>query len=202
MLDEAQRTDASVRAAPAALRTAVLVAVGALLASLLVVVSGPPAESDVINPFAVRFQTNDNGAIRLFGNQVMTCPASAANCANARNGTGPSQNDNNYDMVYVDADGTAFPTYNSSRSQVVLPDGSTILWAGLYWGARLAKGEGGSPAPTSGRTQMKLRPPGSSAYQTITGSVVYGPTSGDQAYQRFADVTSIVQNAGPGDYWG
>jgi hypothetical protein len=51
MLDEAQRQVAYVRATSTTLRTAALVALGALLASLLVVVSGPPADSDVINPF-------------------------------------------------------------------------------------------------------------------------------------------------------
>ncbi|MGH9119808.1 MAG: hypothetical protein ACRD0A_18625 [Acidimicrobiales bacterium] len=32
--------------------------------------------------------------------------------------------------------------------------------------------------------------------------MLFGPTAGDQAYQRFADVTSLVQGAGTGDYWG
>ncbi|MGH9119807.1 MAG: hypothetical protein ACRD0A_18620 [Acidimicrobiales bacterium] len=132
----------------------------ALLASVLVLVWSAPAESSVIVPFAVRFQTNDNGVVRLFGNQLLTCSLSAPNCANARNGTGPQQNDNNFNMTYVDADGAAFPTINSSRSLVVLPDGSTdILWAGLHWGARLAAGSGGEAAPVDGRDQMKLRPP-------------------------------------------
>src|SRR5262245_20234683 len=96
-----------------------------VIASVLVVAGADPARSDVIVPFAIRFQTIDNGAIRLFGNQVLSCPATASNCAAGRNGTGPAQNDNNFDMVYVDADGSAFPTFNSSRSQVDLPDGSS-----------------------------------------------------------------------------
>jgi uncharacterized repeat protein (TIGR01451 family) len=174
----------------------------ALVVSTLVFVRGSPAGGAVINPFAVRFQTTDNGAIRLFGNTVLTCPPSATNCASGRSGTGSSQNNNNFTMQYVDADGPAFPTVNSSRSLVVLPEGSSVIWAGLYWGARLTAGSGGSAAPTAGRNQMKLRPPGAPGYTTITGTTLFGPSSGPQAYQRFAEVTGIVRAAGPGDYWG
>src|SRR5262245_59753238 len=78
------------------------------MAGLSVVVASTPepAGADVIDDFDIRFQTVDNGAIRLFGNEVLTCPASAGGCETARTGAGPNQNDNNYRMVYVDADGS------------------------------------------------------------------------------------------------
>jgi hypothetical protein len=49
---------------------------------------------------------------------------------------------------------------------------------------------------------MKLRPPGSASYRTITGKALFGPTSRDEAFQRFAEVTDIAQAAGHGNYWG
>ena len=188
-------------------RAAACVVVGAVVASLLVLAPTRPAEAAVVVPFSVEFQTNDNGAIGLFGNNVLTCPVVAANpnrCLNARNGTGPNNtlNDNNHVMVYVDAD-TDPTTTNSSSSTVTLPEGSTVLWAGLYWGARLTAGPGGQAAPAgAARNQMKLRLPGEAAYRTMVAQQTFGPTGSDQAYQRFRNVTGEVQAAGPGAYWG
>ena len=85
---------------------------------------------------------------------------------------------------------------------MILPDDAEVRWAGLYWGARLGAGTGGVDAVGNGR-QMKLRAPGDAAYRTITAGRLFGPTStADRAYQAFADVTSIVQAAGPGMYFG
>ena len=46
-------------------------------------------------------------------------------------------------------------------------------------------------------------PPGGGGYRTITAGQLFGPTTtSDRAYQAFADVTSLVQQAGPGSYTG
>ena len=96
-------------------------------------------------PFAARKTFNDNGAIALIGNNLLTCPASAAGCtaAKAASSGGAEVNNNNYVMENVDVDGDS-STFNSSNSQLLLPDGSTVLWAGLYWGARVQKGDFGT----------------------------------------------------------
>ncbi|MCL2783186.1 MAG: DUF3344 domain-containing protein, partial [Propionibacteriaceae bacterium] len=156
-------------------------------------------------PFSVRFAANANGAIIAIGNNVMTCPDSAPTCTNAKLGKAPNNNNNAFDMINLDAD-TDPSTFNSSMSTLALPDGATVLWAGLYWGARLNAGTNGV-AGSGSYDQMSLRAPGQSAYRTIAASTSadaqFGPYSaGSNAYQRFADVTSIVQNAGNGDYWG
>lgn len=84
------------------------------------------------------------------------------------------------------------------------PAGSDVLWAGLYWGARFSAGAGGAPGGTdiNARRTMSLRPPGAGGYQAVSSTATFGPTSGDQAYQAFADVTAIVRAGGPGTYWG
>jgi hypothetical protein len=122
----------------------------------------------------------------------MVCPTGASGCAASRAGQNTSNN-NNYNMVHLDVDGGAFPTFSSSSAEVVLPPDGEVSWAGLYWGARLGRGTGGSNAVGDGR-QMKLRAPGESAYRTITASQLFGPTATtDRAYQGFAEVTTIVR---------
>jgi len=105
-------------------------------------------------------------------------------------------------MIHLDVDGAAFPTFSSSSADVVIPPDAEVTWAGLYWGARLGAGAGGVNAVGDGN-EMKLRAPGDAGYRTIRRSVAFGPTrTADRAYQSFADVTSVVQQAGPGSYTG
>ncbi len=138
----------------------------------------------------------------MFGNNLMTCPDTIADCAATRSGT-TNKNNNGFKMVHLDVDGAAFPTYSSSSAEVILPPDSEVRWAGLYWGGRLGTGAGGTPAIGNG-TQMKLRAPGDADYRTITATrPLFGPSStSDRAYQAFADVTSIVQQTGPGEFTG
>ncbi|MDR1834119.1 MAG: DUF11 domain-containing protein, partial [Propionibacteriaceae bacterium] len=158
-----------------------------------------PASADNIVPFAQRYSTNANGAILTIGNNLLDCPDSAANCAAAR--AGGSYNNNAFVMDFLDADSDP-STFSSSSSNLSLPTGAQVLWAGLYWGARLNHGSQGSDASGT-RTQMSLLVPGAASYQTITSQQEYGPnSSSSNAYQEFADVTSLVQAAGNGDYWG
>ena len=82
----------------------------------------------------------------------MVCPASAADCAAARAGTN-NRNNNNFNMVHLDVDGAAFPTFSSSSAQMILPDDAEVRWAGLYWGARLGARRRAAwpPSATAGR---------------------------------------------------
>lgn len=167
----------------------------------LPVPSASRVDATSIVPFAPVFSTNDNGSIAVFGNNLMVCPSSDGRCAGARAGTN-SQNNNSFGMVHLDVDGAAFPTYSSSSADVALPSDGEVRWAGLYWGGRLRAGRNGTAATGDGR-RMKLRAPGDASYRTITADRLFGPTStADRAYQGFADVTSLVQQAGPGTYFG
>ena len=153
-----------------------------------------------------RFSTNANGAIVTIGNNLMTCPASAPTCAAALIGKAPNNNNNAFDMINLDADNDP-STFNSSMSTLSLPTGATVAWAGLYWGARLNAGTNGVAGNVNAINQMSLRPPNSASYQTVaadaSANALFGPYSaGNNAYQRFAVVTNIVQAAGSGDYWG
>src|SRR4051812_17754191 len=93
-----------------------------------------PASAAITTPFALRFDVNANGSILLRGNSNLTCPTAASGCAAARNGTGGLVDDNDFAMVYTNADGDP-ATFNDSAATVSLPAGSSVLFAGLYWGA-------------------------------------------------------------------
>ncbi len=106
-----------------------LAVLGLLLVSLLALPSAASADRE----FTPRFSANVPGDVIMASNTLMTCPPSAANCAAAR--AGGSFNNNVFagQLVDVDDDPT---TANSSRAQLDVPSGATVLFAGLYWGAR------------------------------------------------------------------
>ena len=183
-------------------RVWVFVATGGVALMLAVMpVAGPAAAAPIVG-FAARFTANDNGTISIFGNNLLTCPTADPRCAGARAGTA-RLNNNSFAMVNLDVDGVA-GTQNSSSADVSGPDGSEVLWAGLYWGARVSAGTGGTAGTgvVATRQTMSFRPAGSPAYLSVRSTASFGPTSGDLAYQEFADVTGLVRAAGPGTYWG
>jgi hypothetical protein len=97
------------------------------------------------------FSTIANGNIALIGNTVVTIPASNPNAMNIQNGiatppTNPlSLDSSSYNpMAFVNTAGvTQFPAgsspsnANSSSATLDMPAGSTVLFAGLFWGGFL-----------------------------------------------------------------
>lgn len=172
----------------------------------------PPArvEAAITTPFTTRFDVNANGSIMLRGNANLTCPVHllTPTCAAARNGTGSSLNeelnDNGYPMVFTDADGDA-ATFNDSNATITMPAGSSVLFAGLYWGADPSAGSSlgallGAAAPSApDKNKVLFRTPSGATWHPITASSLYtiSPTG---AYQGFADVTGLVAGAGNGVY--
>lgn len=170
-------------------RRAGLIATLALCASLLT----PQARAD--RAFAPRYQNPaTNGDIVGIGNINLHCGGNAALCAQARNGSGAVVNqDPAIAMVYVDVD-TDAATFNSSSATLALPAGSTVLFAGLYWG--------GVSASLS-RSSVRLRTPGAAAYSALSADELLTNSAGafgDSAYQGFDDVTALVRAAGNGVY--
>ncbi|MDR1634951.1 MAG: DUF11 domain-containing protein [Bifidobacteriaceae bacterium] len=155
-------------------------------------------------PFKQVFSANANGAVLSIGNNLLTCTPTVNNCTRALEG-GPY--DNNYFWMHpLDADGNSgdnATTFNSSMSTLALPDGAKVLWAGLYWGARLDAGasSSGTAGDASKANQVAFRAPGTSSYQTLTGALIAQNPGQQNAYQSFKDVTDLVDAAGNGDYW-
>lgn len=148
----------------------------------------------IVTPFAVRYTANDTGDITFAANTLMTAPASDPAAVNAQNGVGSKLNNNDFVMTYVDIDSDS-TTWNSSSADLVMPAGSQVLFAGLYWGGRT---NSTSPtALTSQRDNVLFKASGAVAYTPLVGTTI-GETS--SSYQSFRDVTSLVQESGAGAY--
>jgi len=132
-------------------------------------------------PFSIRYTTNTNGNMTQIGNTIMTCTPCGANQIN-----------NNSTMN--DFDGDSDPsTFNSSSADLTIPPGSTVLWAGLYWGARSASASIG---------QVLFKTPSSFGYNVINASQLDTGVGGQSnEYGGFADVTNLVSSGGSGTYW-
>ncbi len=165
-------------------RTAGLVA---LQAALMLTVLGTSAEAQVVRNFTSRYTNTDRGNFVAIGNTLMTCPDATSTCAAARAGTGSINNNQDFAMIAVDVD-TTDAAANSSSATLALPAGSTVRFAGLYWGAA---------SSSAARNIAKLRTPASSAYNTLTASQL---DASGTAYHAYADVTSLVTAAGSGVY--
>ncbi len=147
----------------------------------------------VITPFTPRFTTNATGDIAIVANTSMTAPASDPAAGNAQNGVGSKINNNDFNMAFVDVDNDP-TTFDSSSASLSLPAGSTVLFAGLYWGGR-------NPQQNSLRTQVKLSTPASGGYLTLNGALIgTSTTSNGSDYHSFINVTSQVAAAGSGTY--
>ena len=171
------------------------------LAFVVVGVGLLPAAATADRAFGPRFTVNTQGDITIAANSIMSCLDALPACTNIRDAVGgqvSANNNNNKTITWIDAD-TDPATFNSSSADLALPAGARVLFAGLYYGGKLTAGNGGSPAPNPGaRNTVRLKAPGDTAYRTVTASQI---DESSTQYQGFANVTAIVDGAGPGTYW-
>ena len=169
-------------------RLRVVLATALIAVSVAIVVPQTALQAAVVDPFIPpAFTTNANGTIDIIGNTLMTCPATSPNCAPTQAGT-LTANNGSFAMQLIDRD-TFATTTNSSMARLTLPAGSTVLWAGLYWGASSA---------AANRNTLSFRPPGAAAYTTVTADNL---AATGNIYVGFENVTATVVAAGSGDYW-
>ncbi|MDB1086295.1 hypothetical protein PJ985_01745 [Streptomyces sp. ACA25] len=184
-----------------AFRRAALCTLSSLL--LLVALPSAPAASSVKSAptvaFTERFRAVQHGGIVRAANSSITCESSAtpagAPCAMARMGAEGRNGDG--EMTYIDIDGQR-DTYNSSSAELVMPAGSRVTYARLYWGANLRVGEQ-KPARDNGR--VLIAEPGG-AYKEVLADTVIGhrTTPHTDGFSASADVTRLVRDSGSG-YW-
>jgi fimbrial isopeptide formation D2 family protein len=167
-----------------------------VLMSVIPIVSffGLPLLSQAaLRNFGSRYATTTTGNIIMTGNTLMSCDITVVGCAAARAGTasGAALNNNNFNMVRIDTDSDPL-TNNSSTTQINIPTGSTILWAGLYVGG---------VSNNNARKTLKLDTPATPGYVTLTSQ--QDDTNGNSStaeYQEFVDITSYVQAGQSGPY--
>ena len=117
-----------------------------------------PAVAHADRAFAARFSTNTQGDIAIAANSIESCLDALAACADVRDGTGTGLNNNDATMTWIDADGDP-ATFDSSSAVLTLPTGATVLFAGLYYGGRLAAATAGRRRRARGRaTPCASRP--------------------------------------------
>jgi len=142
--------------------------------------------SQIVDPFSIRFQTNQKGGLVALANTSVGC-----NCtANNEMPPGGTSDNNNFSMSFVDVDSDA-TTFMSSGDQLDLANCSEITWAGLYWLGHLDN----TPANTPNyniRNQVKLNPNGT-GYVNLTADEILDNSTGKSSYFCFKDITSIVQ---------
>ena len=122
-----------------------------------------PSVAFAERPFAPRFTQNAQGDIALVANTLLSCVATEPACPAARAGTSSpisAANNNARVMTYVDVDADP-ATFSSSGARLTLPADGRVLFAGLYWGGRLAGGAGGARPRTPRRaTRCSCARPG------------------------------------------
>lgn len=167
---------------------------------LSAVVVGPADRADaaVVRPFTTVFSQQTNGSIQITGNTVMTCGTSTA-CVQAQTGAAAASN-NSFTMTYLDVDSDATTT-RSSSANLTIPTGGRVIYAGLFWGGARTAGNGGTAA-TGTAENIKFRAPGQAGYTTLAADRIDNQSGGNSDYSAYRNVTSIVQGAGAGTYWG
>ncbi|HEY8981903.1 MAG TPA: DUF3344 domain-containing protein [Streptomyces sp.] len=149
-------------------------------------------------PFTERYKATQHGGIVRAANTSITCRAKTPGCAEAQDDLPRAElaaANGDFDMFYVDVDDDP-NTYNSSRAEVRIPEGSRVTYARLYWGGNLRVGEQ-KPPKDNGRVLI-AEPDGSYKAllaDTVTGHRVAG---GADAFQASADVTKLVRESGSG----
>ncbi|MEU0024809.1 DUF3344 domain-containing protein [Streptomyces sp. NPDC006335] len=150
-------------------------------------------------PFTERYRATQHGGVVRAANTSITCRATgtgaAPSCPAVRAGGKGANGD--FDMFYVDVDRDP-NTYNSSRAEVRLPEGSRVTYARLYWGGNLRVGEQ-KPPKDNGR--VLIAEPGGQ-YKALLADTVVGHrvAHGADAFQASADVTRLVRESGAGLY--
>ncbi|MFN4951606.1 MAG: SprB repeat-containing protein, partial [Flavobacteriales bacterium] len=155
--------------------------------------------AQIVQPFAIRYQTNQKGGITFVANTALTCNPNTNGCTAAAGYTTASissntYNNNNWTMQYVNVDNDP-STFMSSSDSLNLPQCSEITWAGLYWCASNTNGSNTTPTGWANRNQCKFKV-NNGAYQTLTADQIVNSSTGYLSYFCYKNVTSIVQAAG------
>ena len=153
--------------------------------------------SQIVSPFNARYQNNQKGGITFISNVSVSC-GSASGCSAAQQQTVTTGGNSNgaYTQAYVDIDGNA-TTYMSTSDSLNLANCSEILWAGLYWSARI---NAATPNYLD-RNKVKLKV-GNGVYQQLTADqlldvpTINGANWSHPSYYCFKNITTIVQNNG------
>jgi len=167
--------------APGASSSALGVASQSVTAKMPVVAQG----------LGTRFIANGQYATTVAGASFASCYLAVPECLLARDrAPGAVLDNNDWSMVAVDAASTGSV---SSTTQLTMPAGATVAFAGLYW-------SGITPDTTSDADlgTITLTSPGTVSSPVVAARVDHVATEQGDSYEAFADVTSLVAAGGAG----
>jgi uncharacterized repeat protein (TIGR01451 family) len=154
-----------------------------------------------------RFSTIANGAITFTGNSLGLDKAANTNAPGTSGAIGTFTST---DLTLVDGTYPAGTTSdwrkNSSAAQLVIPSGSTVLYAELIWSGSYSYGTENVAAFINNSVGFKTPSGSSTISPNATTAQTLGTASGTTCsvapcyYVRSADVTSLIQAAGAGTY--
>ena len=101
-------------------------------------------------------------------------------------------NNNSRTMTWIDADGDP-STFDSSSSNLTLPAGASVLFAGCTSGPADRRERRFAAAECGARNTVMFKAPGDAGYRPLTASQVDDSST---QYQGFVNVTGIVAAAG------
>jgi uncharacterized repeat protein (TIGR01451 family) len=158
--------------------------------------------------YFTRYSTTTNGAITFTGNTLGLDKAASANAPGVSGaiGTFTTVDTTQVDGTYP-AGTTANWRLNSSMANLVLPAGSTVLYAELIWSGSYSYGGENVSANLNDAVGLKtplsnnsILPDATSAQTLGAGTVAGACTTTPCYYVRSANVTNLVRSAGAGSY--
>jgi RNA polymerase sigma factor (sigma-70 family) len=141
-----------------------------------------------------RYLADGRYATTLAGASFLSCDPALAGCVDARNRTGnPALWDNqSWTLVALDEVGEGDV---SAVTNLELPSGAEVVYAGLYWSADTPAGETDAQVGA-----LDLRSPSGADTSVIAQHVDHATFAGTDRYQAFADVTNLVAAGGAGQW--
>ena len=155
-----------------------------------------------IIPLVVRATINATGAITFTGNTLGLSRSDTLGVPGTQDSIGGFINVNTTSAFGTYPNGTTnLYTNNSSSAILVLPSGSTVLYAELIWGGTYINGTVNLSSAINNPISFRT-PAGSTLSITpdAATSNVVDLGGGASAYVRSSNVTSIIQASGAGTY--
>ncbi|MFT6245851.1 MAG: hypothetical protein ACJA0U_003149, partial [Salibacteraceae bacterium] len=154
---------------------------------LLLFLTSSVSFGQTIDPFAIRYQTNQKGGLSILANVSVGCGTCSAHTELPPGGI---SDNNGVTSNFVDID-SDLSTFSSSSDQLNLANCSEITFAGLYWEGHLDN----QPANTPGwanRSNIKLKVD-AGVYMDLIADETLDNGVGKSTFFCFKDITSIVQ---------
>ncbi|WP_281950439.1 hypothetical protein [Nitrosophilus kaiyonis] len=151
--------------------------------------------------FDIAYQTNINGILKVIGNHNICYKTNRnAQCQDP----GSSATNNSVYQYYANVDSDASSYLNSSMATLTLNPDDEVIWAGLFWQARISTSNPNSDAKVSNANIVKFKTPTSNGYVDINCSKekfnwYYDSSDDVWDYACMAPVTELITSSG--DYY-